>query len=112
MKKVITLFSLFFITSICIFANNTKKTLDDACFSVYPNPATSVINIDWFDGEFEGSLFVSFLTDVGKMVDELIIDRYEHLNDIDISFLDPGNYYIQITDQNGSYCSAVRIVVE
>lgn len=112
MKKVIALFSLFFITSICIFANNTKTTLDEACFSVFPNPATSVISIDWFDGEFDGNLFVSFLNEVGKMVDELIIDRYEKLDDIDISFLEPGNYYVHITDDTGSYCSAVRIIVE
>ena len=111
MKKVIALFSLFFITSVCIFAN-TNNTLDGACFSVYPNPATNIINIDWFGGEFEGSLYVIFLTDVGKMVDELIIDRYEKLNDIDVSFLESGSYYVQIVNSTGTYCSAVRIIIE
>jgi len=73
-----------------ISANNSLQ------FNVYPNPATSTINID-FDGEVEKAT-VNFMDIMGRLIFTNTINNLSSRQmEINISHLEQGIYFVEIT---------------
>ena len=107
MKPIIALLSLFLTLS----ALGRTQT-DNECLSLSPNPADSEFTIEWGDPEYEGSVIITIYNEVGKVVQEMIIDRYESVGVVvDISAQASGIYFVRAVDENGNSCNSVRLVV-
>ena len=72
-----------------------KEEIIENLFGVYPNPTQSFINVDWLQSSQE-SATMSILNVAGLKVLET-----QQLNRIDISFLSPGLYHIEIETNDG-----------
>ena len=88
-------------------ATSTFKTLGtqdfdfDRYFTVYPNPATTILNIT--TKEFINIGTVNVYNTLGQLV--LAIPNAEKVSNVDVSNLKSGNYFIQIKTDKGSSSS-------
>ena len=92
---------LFFMDSHWYYDVGVQESLVDfqANISIYPNPFTDYINIDFIDEE--AGLHQIYIYDItGKVVHEGSIDDHENLS---LSFLDKGIYILKISLENNDW---------
>ncbi|NOQ24798.1 MAG: M28 family peptidase [Bacteroidales bacterium] len=79
--------------------SNENNLIDSNYFTIYPNPATTDLNIR-FDGQ--QSIDVELYNILGELVFEKTIEASENIN---ISKLTPGTYFVKLTSEE---CSTVK----
>ena len=77
---------------------NTNENLMEGSFKLFPNPATSEINILSLDNSNYYNIEIHDLT--GRIV-KIVNSRTSNNTTLDVSDLKSGNYIIKITDNNG-----------
>jgi len=77
---------------------STQDLLDPGNIKVYPNPTSSMINIDLTALEFNGAVKLTVLDITGK-VHKVITVNSTNLPALDVSDLTSGNYFLQISNE-------------
>jgi alpha-tubulin suppressor-like RCC1 family protein len=86
------------VTSLCVISS-VKETAKDNLFSVYPNPATTILNIKITDGiTIDGYVIMDVL---GRIV----LEQKQNTTHINIEGLNKGMYQLVITSEGRSYTS-------
>ena len=70
----------------------------DSYFSVFPNPAKNILNID-VKKQIELSS-ISIFNTLGQQI--LVIPNAQQTKQVDVSSLKTGNYFIKVTSNKGS----------
>lgn len=76
---------------------------------VYPNPATSVINVQ-LDNPFSSALIISLIDEAGKQVSSNRLPAQSSLLRLNIGALSSGVYILRITDAKGSAQNNYKII--
>jgi len=76
---------------------------------VWPNPAYDYINIE-FKSPIKGALDLTFYNSVGKMVKHYLLSKNQAQNRINISDLESGIYFCEIT-KNGKFIGVQKLVI-
>ena len=77
---------------------NTNESLIEGSYKLFPNPATSEINISSTNNSNYSNIEIHDLT--GRIV-KIVNSRTSNNTTLDVSDLNSGNYIIKITDNNG-----------
>jgi bilirubin oxidase len=85
------------------------KSTDKSDFSLYPNPANDKLYVS-FNNQDTKVYYISILNIVGKAV--LMLPRPELGNGIDISSLNAGTYFVQLTDDKTKYVTVKKFIKE
>jgi hypothetical protein len=96
----------------CTNTSNTVQITGTKSFSVYPNPARDIINVSLND-EPTGNAVILLHNATGKLVLRLETNKEfdELLEEIPVSALDPGIYYLKVTiNQVNVYNSKVVLI--
>ncbi|MCK5169036.1 MAG: T9SS type A sorting domain-containing protein, partial [Bacteroidales bacterium] len=93
--------NLDFLTSI-----NNKQIDNSINVKIYPNPAQDILNIDIQDQSFNNYRYTIFDT-FGR----IYLENYSSDSEINISNLNPGIYFIKISDSNGGNTTKKFIVI-
>lgn len=76
------------VDSACLFLRNDKFESETETFSIYPNPASSMLNVN-SDRPIDTA---NIYNNVGQLILSV-----SHTNDIDVSRLAQGNYFLKVT---------------
>jgi len=85
------------------------KSTNQSDFSLYPNPANDKLYIS-FNNQETKVYYISILNVVGKAV--LMLPRPELGNGIDISSLNAGTYFVQLTDDKTKAVTVKKFIKE
>ncbi|MFA9214999.1 MAG: multicopper oxidase domain-containing protein [Candidatus Methylacidiphilales bacterium] len=85
------------------------KSINQSDFSLYPNPANDKLYISFNDQDTK-VYYISILNVVGKAV--LMLPRPELGNGIDISSLNAGTYFVQLTDDKTKAVTVKKFIKE
>ncbi len=107
-------FKLYTFTLICLFLsvfslqantvsngngnNDQSVTQSDDCFSLFPNPATTYVNVrlDNSLSDAEEVITIIILDSSGRIVEEMILERYQALGELDLIGLSAGDYVVKL----------------
>lgn len=116
--------ALFVLLSSFLFihANNTiQEDIEDkitniqsSCFTLSPNPATIDVTVKFNLSIYnQESVIVQIYSPVGKIIEELILDRYRMSDNITVSVkgYDPGYYTVRAI-VNGTVCGTETLMVK
>jgi hypothetical protein len=87
----------------CVLSLKNHKKID---MLVSPNPATSKLNVAFYDGK---NYEVQLINILGKVV---LQKKVISSSNIDVSGLDRGVYFVKISDANGNTVNSKKIVLE
>jgi hypothetical protein len=87
----------------CVLSLKNHKKID---MLVSPNPATSKLNVAFYDGK---NYEVQLINILGKVV---LQKKFISSSNIDVSGLDRGVYFVKISDANGNTVNSKKIVLE
>ena len=76
--------------------SNNNATIDDINFEVFPNPATSVLNINMTKMENPESVMI--YNNFSQLVFQTNVENGELFKQINIENLTPGNYFIKVVN--------------
>ena len=89
-----------------IYTNSKDFTLtDDKRISIYPNPFDKYLNIN-LEQDLRGYILVKISNSEGKTVLEKLLDG-EKLYKLDVGFLKPGMYVIEVTDNKNTQTNKI-----
>jgi FtsP/CotA-like multicopper oxidase with cupredoxin domain len=88
---------------------NSINSINQSDFSLYPNPANNKLYFS-FNKQESKVYYVSILNIVGKAV--MMLPRPEWQNGIDISNLNAGTYFVQLTDDETKTTTVKKFVKE
>jgi len=84
-------------SNIIYIALTSVKNVVNGMVKVYPNPTTGILNLNW--GVQKGSMEIEVLNSMGRLVrHEVVLNAAEHV--LNLSALPPGEYFINLTDQD------------
>ncbi|MCX6273913.1 MAG: multicopper oxidase domain-containing protein [Bacteroidetes bacterium] len=96
-----------------VVVDNTSNISDPvnetAGFSLYPNPANTILNVSFSDPD-ASAYYITINNQVGKTV--YMLPRPELKNGIDISRLSKGIYFLQLTDEKTKITTSKIFVKE
>lgn len=74
---------------------------------IYPNPSKNVLNVNW-QGEYKGNAKLMIMDVAGKTIQSQTIEKaaLNYNNQLPVSFLKPGAYYLYIKLENGRSLSS------
>ncbi len=75
---------------------NTQNTI-----SIYPNPANTVLNIDFFGTAITNSTTINIFDIQGKLIKSILKDNIDTFTSINISDLKSGFYILKIKSEDG-----------
>ncbi len=76
---------------------STDDNIDDSYFSIYPNPATSELNISF---DRQQSIEVELYNILGELMIKKTIEASDNIN---VSNLNPGAYFVKLTSEKNSF---------
>jgi hypothetical protein len=77
---------------------HTTSTTFDKYFSIYPNPTSGIVNVNYF-GNQSAEMTIQVIDITGKVVATYLTSAYSYT--IDLSQLAAGSYTMQITGDGG-----------
>ena len=110
MKQIIALLLFLSTFSIALSTSATTGQGND-CFMVSPNPSSGAVVFEWKNSSYDGSIDIIIHNEHGKIVEEMIIDRYMAPVHIDLSGLMSGMYLVKTVDEEGNSCDPVRLIL-
>ncbi|MEY5041562.1 MAG: hypothetical protein RLZZ414_1110, partial [Bacteroidota bacterium] len=96
-------------TLVINFLITTVNPVKNTSVKVYPNPATTSINIEFEDFNQLDNYKVEFLNSVGQLIQTININN--SLEVIDVSNLSKGIYFLQISNPSGNIKANKKIVI-
>ncbi|MDA7501697.1 T9SS type A sorting domain-containing protein [Chitinophagales bacterium] len=69
---------------------------DDPIVSAYPIPASNVLTVTLDPGVVTSSTVIQLIDSIGKEVEEIILDRFKPVIQIDVNSVPSGLYYLRI----------------
>lgn len=79
--------------------NHIIENKDDYYFEIFPNPANSKLTVEFSSGEWGKNSFIEIFSIDGRSVLSIQITRLNESNEIDISTLKEGSYFISLSKQ-------------
>ncbi len=99
----------------CDIINTSIEEINNEQITVYPNPASSLLSID-FSSSMRGvkgsNSIVTIRNNINQIINEQAVNRSQRVYELDVSDLEQGIYYLSIRSENNQVIYSQKLAVE